>query len=100
MKTQFYILGKPLSITDAINRRAAATGSVRYAQMAADADFDSAFAAMAQQPVVALVVSGTAFLNTRRDQIIKLAAHHAIPTMYSNREYVPTGGLMSYGVEL
>jgi putative tryptophan/tyrosine transport system substrate-binding protein len=39
-------------------------------------------------------------LNTRRDQIIKLAAHHAVPTMYSNREYVPAGGLMSYGVEL
>jgi putative ABC transport system substrate-binding protein len=63
-------------------------------------DIDSAFAAMAQQRVAALIVSGSAFLNTRRDQIIKLAAHHAIPTMYSNREYVPSGGLMSYGVEL
>jgi putative ABC transport system substrate-binding protein len=61
---------------------------------------DSAFAAMAQQRVAALVVSPDAFLNSRRDQIIKLAAHHAIPTMYSNREYVPAGGLMSYGVEL
>jgi putative ABC transport system substrate-binding protein len=63
-------------------------------------DIESAFAAMAQQPLVALVVSGTAFLNTQRDQIIKLAAHHAIPTMYPNREYVVAGGLMSYGVEL
>jgi putative ABC transport system substrate-binding protein len=63
-------------------------------------DIDSAFAAMAQQRTAALVLSSSAFLNTRRDQIIKLAAHHAIPTMYSNREYVPAGGLMSYGVEL
>jgi putative ABC transport system substrate-binding protein len=63
-------------------------------------DIDSAFAAMAQQHVAALVVNPDAFLNTRRDQIIKLAAHNLIPTMYSNREYVLAGGLMSYGVEL
>jgi len=36
----FYILGKPLSIVDAINRRAAAQGSMRYAMMAADADYN------------------------------------------------------------
>jgi putative tryptophan/tyrosine transport system substrate-binding protein len=63
-------------------------------------DIDSAFATMAQQRVPGLVVSGAAFLNTRRDQIIKLAAHRAIPTMSANREYVAAGGLMSYGVEL
>ena len=63
-------------------------------------DIDFAFAAMAQQYVRAVVVSPDAFLNTRRDQIIKLAALHSIPTMYSNREYIPAGGLMSYGVEL
>ena len=63
-------------------------------------DIDSAFAAMVQQRIAALVVSGSAFLNSRRDQVIALAAHHTIPTMYSNREYVPAGGLMSYGVEL
>jgi hypothetical protein len=40
MKVQFYILGKPLSITDAINRGAAATGSIRYAMMTADADYN------------------------------------------------------------
>jgi putative tryptophan/tyrosine transport system substrate-binding protein len=63
-------------------------------------DIDSAFAVMAQQRGTALVVAPDAFLNARRDQIIKLAAHHAVPTMYSNREYVPAGGLLSYGVEL
>jgi putative tryptophan/tyrosine transport system substrate-binding protein len=63
-------------------------------------DIDSAFATMAQQRVAGLVVAPSAFLNAHRDQIVKLTAHHAIPTMYSNREYVPAGGLMSYGVEL
>jgi putative tryptophan/tyrosine transport system substrate-binding protein len=63
-------------------------------------DIDSAFAAMAQQRITGLVVAPSAFLNSRRDQVIKLAAHHAIPTLYPSREYVPAGGLMSYGVEL
>jgi putative ABC transport system substrate-binding protein len=61
---------------------------------------DTAFAAIVQQGIRALIVSPDAFLNTRRYQIIGLAARHAIPTIYSNREYVRAGGLMSYGVEL
>lgn len=36
----FYVLGKPLSIIDAINRQAAAQGSVRYAMATADADYN------------------------------------------------------------
>jgi putative tryptophan/tyrosine transport system substrate-binding protein len=63
-------------------------------------DINSAFAAMAQQRATALVLSPDPSLNTRRDQIIRLAAHHAIPTMYPNREFALAGGLMSYGVEL
>jgi putative ABC transport system substrate-binding protein len=61
---------------------------------------DTAFAAIVQQGIRALIVSPDAFLNTRRYQIIGLAARHTIPTIYSNREYVRAGGLMSYGVEL
>jgi putative ABC transport system substrate-binding protein len=63
-------------------------------------DIDSAFAAMVQQRVRALVVSPDAFLNSQREKIITLAARHDIPTIYSNREYARAGGLMSYGVEL
>jgi putative ABC transport system substrate-binding protein len=63
-------------------------------------DVDAAFAAMVQQRVAALVVSPDAFLNTQREKIVALASRHAIPTVYSNREYVRAGGLMSYGVEL
>jgi|SRR5215475_9128657 len=36
----FHILGKPLTLVDMINRRAAATGSVGYARATADADYN------------------------------------------------------------
>jgi putative ABC transport system substrate-binding protein len=59
----------------------------------------SAFATVVQQRVAALVVNNDAYLNTFRDQIIALAARHALPVIYPAREYVRAGGLMSYGVD-
>jgi putative ABC transport system substrate-binding protein len=60
-------------------------------------EIDTAFASAAQQQVGALVVGGDPFLFSRRDQIVDLAAHHAIPVIYSNREFATAGGLVSYG---
>jgi len=59
-------------------------------------DIDNAFAAIARQRIRALVVHNDAFLNTRRNQIVGLAARHALPAIYAARENVERGGLMSY----
>jgi putative ABC transport system substrate-binding protein len=54
------------------------------------------FASFVEQRIAALLASSDPFFDTRRDQIVSQAAHHAIPTIYSQREYVAAGGLASY----
>jgi putative ABC transport system substrate-binding protein len=61
-------------------------------------EIEAAFTAMARQRIGALVVSPDAFLNTRAQQVVSLAARHALPTVYSGRYSVVLGGLISYGV--
>ncbi len=63
-------------------------------------DIDTAFTAIVDKGVGGLVVAGDSFLANRREQIIALAARHAIPTIYVNREMAGAGGLISYGNSL
>jgi putative tryptophan/tyrosine transport system substrate-binding protein len=58
---------------------------------------DVAFAAIANQRIGALLVSGDVFLTGRRQQIVALAAGQGVPAIYPFRENVVDGGLMSYG---
>ncbi len=63
-------------------------------------EIDSAFAALARRRPDAVFVAPDSFYNTRREQLSKLAARHAIPAVYSVRDYVEAGGLMSYGPDI
>jgi ABC-type uncharacterized transport system substrate-binding protein len=63
-------------------------------------DIDAAFASLVRERASALVVGAGAFLLSRRDQIIALAARHAIPAVYGFREYSADGGLISYGNDI
>ena len=67
---------------------------------AAEAEIDAAFASLVQQRAGALVVGADPFFNTRRDQLVALAARYAIPTIYYAREFAASGGLISYGASL
>jgi ABC-type uncharacterized transport system substrate-binding protein len=66
----------------------------------AQGDFDSVFAALAQQQAGALVVGADPLFNSRREQLVVLAARHAVPAIYEWREFAAAGGLMSYGTSL
>ena len=79
---------------------AAAAGTIGRRIVVFDAgteqEVDAAFAKMVQQRVGAFVVSADAFLNTRREQIVALAARHALPGIYASEGYATLGGLVSY----
>ena len=61
-----------------------------------EAQVDEAFATMAERNVAAIVYGASLFFQVVSDQLIALAAKHAIPAVYEWREFVTAGGLMSY----
>ncbi len=60
-------------------------------------EIDMAYATIVQRGAGALLVSNDPFFTDRRDQLVALAARHALPALYSLRESVAAGGLVSYG---
>jgi putative ABC transport system substrate-binding protein len=67
------------------------------ARASTDAEVNAAFASFVQQRVGAVLIAADPYFDTRRDQIIALAAHSRIPAMYQFREFAVAGGLISYG---
>lgn len=63
-----------------------------------ESQIDTAFATLVQQRANLLVVSAHPFFLSKREQIIALAAYHAVPAIYEWRTFAAAGGLMSYGV--
>ena len=62
-------------------------------------DVETVFASMVQRQARGLVVASS-FLFSRRDQLVGLASHYLIPTVFPWREAVAAGGLISYGASV
>jgi putative tryptophan/tyrosine transport system substrate-binding protein len=62
-----------------------------------ESEIDTAFTTIVQQRAGALIVGTDPLLLGQRDQLVRLAARHMIPTIYFLREFVEASGLVSYG---
>jgi len=90
----------PNSNTDTNQAKTAADlvgRKVHVVYASTERDLDVAFAALIEKRVAALVIVPDALFVRQREQLAALATRHAMPTIYSNRLYVDSGGLMSYG---
>jgi putative tryptophan/tyrosine transport system substrate-binding protein len=60
-------------------------------------DFDTVFATLVQLRAGALVIGPDTFFYARSEKLAALTVRHAIPTIFTSREFAAAGGLMSYG---
>ena len=70
---------------------------ILIAKAANEREFNGAFATVVQAGAGGLLVGSGPFFLSQRRQLVTLAARHALPTIYNQREYAEVGGLISYG---
>jgi putative tryptophan/tyrosine transport system substrate-binding protein len=67
-----------------------------FVKIAGERDLDAAFARIVAAGADAVLFGGGPVLRSQVQQVVALAARHAVPTIYELREYVEAGGLISY----
>jgi putative ABC transport system substrate-binding protein len=93
----------PSAVADAKDIAAAAqTLALRVVVLNAanERDCEVAFAELARQGAGALSIESDPFYNSAIEQLVELARRHAVPVIYTRREFAAAGGLMSYGSNL
>ena len=85
------------SVRDVEAAARAISQNVLIVNAGAEGDFNSAFTTLVKKQAGGLVVSVDALFTNRREEIVALAATHAVPAIYGRREFAEAGGLMSYG---
>ena len=73
---------------------------LQFVEARGPADFDRAFSDITRARAGALAVWGGAIFNSERRRLVELAAKHRLPTVYTSRDFVDVGGLMTYGSNL
>ena len=81
-----------------IERAAGLVGQqIRILNASSDREIEATFSSLVTPRDAALLVTNDALFDSRRDQIVALAASRAIPAIYDRRAYAAAGGLISYG---
>ena len=84
-------------VKNALAAAAALGRTLHVIKVSAPRDIDSAFAAFVQRRVAAVFLAPYANFRIWRQQVLGLAARHAMPTSFSSSDFVAAGALMSYG---
>jgi putative ABC transport system substrate-binding protein len=90
----------PAAKTDTEKAREAASSfglQLHVLHASSEAEFTTAFAALARLRAGALMIAADRFFNTRSEQLAALTLRYAVPAIYHGRDFAATGGLMSYG---
>ena len=74
--------------------------SLAVVRASSEDELNTAFAALAEHHVAGILAVSDAFPNSRRDQIVTLAARYLIPMMYPFRADAAAGGLLSCGTNI
>jgi putative ABC transport system substrate-binding protein len=90
----------PLILRD-VEAAARAMGlQIQVVRASTSREINAVFASFARERPDALFLGADPFFTTRRMQLTHLASRHAIPAVYSVRDYVDAGGLISYGTDV
>jgi len=92
--------GSALTVKEDLPVAARALGlTIRPWEIRTADDFEKVFAALNKQPPDGLYVSPDALLGANQKRTIGFALESRLPSIYSNREAVDAGGLMSYSAD-
>jgi putative ABC transport system substrate-binding protein len=84
-----------------VRAAAAVTGhQIRIVNASNQDEIGKAFATLGELRADALIVGADPYFFTRNEQLVALAARHAVPAIYEFREFVVNGGLVSYGASI
>jgi putative ABC transport system substrate-binding protein len=95
--------GTPVTETFLKDVRAGASAlglQILIAAVTSERDLEGAFATLARQRPGALIVGADPLFTACSSQIAALAARHALPAIYTAREFAESGGLMAWGMSL
>ena len=84
-------------VRDALAAAAALGRTLLVERVASPSEVDAAVTTLVERRIVALFVAPQADFRNWQQQILALAERHALPTSFSNSDFVVAGGLMSYG---
>src|SRR6516164_8843166 len=90
----------PKQITEARDAQALLGIKTTVLQARTSRDIDAAFAKLVELKVGALVIGADPYFDSQLDKFATLAARFGLPTIHALREFVTSGGLMSYGPDL